>query len=45
MKDDFRAWLIEMAAHPSTYGVCAALARWAIGDRTGWRIDNMRYGA
>lgn len=38
MKDDFRAWLIEMAGHPATYGVCAALARWAIGDRAGgWR--------
>lgn len=38
MKDDLRYWLGEIAAHPATYGVFAALARWAIGDREGgWR--------
>lgn len=38
MKDDLRAALSEIAAHPVTYGICAALARWAIGDREGgWR--------
>lgn len=38
MRDDLRAWLAEMAAHPATYGIAAALARWAIGDRVGgWK--------
>ena len=38
MKDDLRAALAEIAAHPATYGIFAALARWAIGDRAGgWR--------
>lgn len=38
MKDEIRAWLSEMAAHPALYGVCAAIARWLIGDREGgWR--------
>ena len=27
--------LAEIAAHPATYGVAAALARWALGDRLG----------
>lgn len=35
---EIRTWLLEMAAHPATYGVVAAVARWSIGDRTGgWR--------
>jgi hypothetical protein len=38
MKEELRSALSEIAAHPATYGVFAALARWAIGDRTGgWR--------
>lgn len=38
MKDDVRGWLTELAAHPATFGLAAALARWAIGDREGgWR--------
>lgn len=38
MKDDLRAFLAEAASHPVTYGICAALARWAIGDKAGgWR--------
>lgn len=38
MKDDLRSFLAEIANHPATYGICAALARWAIGDRAGgWR--------
>lgn len=38
MKEDLRDWLLEVASHPATYGICAALARWAIGDREGgWR--------
>ena len=38
MKDDLRAALAEIASHPATYGIFAALARWAIGDRAGgWR--------
>lgn len=38
MKEDLRSILTDMAAHPATFGVCAALARWAIGDRAGgWR--------
>lgn len=38
MKDELRTWLAEMAAHPATYGIAAAVARWAIGDRAGgWR--------
>lgn len=35
MKDDIRQWLTELATHPVTFGVAAALARWAIGDRAG----------
>ena len=38
MRDDIRAWLTELATHPATYGLAAAIARWAIGDRAGgWR--------
>lgn len=38
MKDELRAFLSEVANHPATYGIFAALARWAIGDRVGgWR--------
>lgn len=38
VKEELRSALAEIAAHPATYGVVAALARWAIGDRTGgWR--------
>lgn len=38
MKGDLRAALSEIAAHPVTYGICAALSRWAVGDREGgWR--------
>lgn len=38
MKEELRSWLAEIAAHPATYGICAALARWAIGDKAGgWR--------
>ena len=38
MKDDIRQWLTEVAAHPATFGISAAIARWAIGDRAGgWR--------
>lgn len=38
MKDEFRAWAMDVATHPATYGLAAALARWAIGDRDGgWR--------
>ncbi|MES2958511.1 MAG: hypothetical protein V4792_09995 [Pseudomonadota bacterium] len=38
MKDEFRLWLSEIAAHPAAFGFVAALARWALGDRVGgWR--------
>ena len=32
MKDELRQWLLEIAAHPITYGLGAAIARWALGD-------------
>lgn len=35
MKDDLRALASEIAAHPATYGLAAAVARWVIGDREG----------
>jgi hypothetical protein len=35
MKDELRQVLSEIAAHPATYGIFAALARWWLGDRAG----------
>ena len=38
MKDEIRTFLSELAGHPATYGIGAAVARWALGDRAGgWR--------
>lgn len=38
MKDEIRLWMAEMAAHPFAFGIVAAIARWAIGDRVGgWK--------
>ena len=38
MKEDWRAVLAEIASHPATFGIFAALARWALGDRAGgWK--------
>lgn len=38
MKDELRIWLSEVASHPAMFGLGAALARWALGDRVGgWR--------
>ncbi len=38
MKDELRQALSEIAAHPASYGVGAAVARWWLGDREGgWR--------
>lgn len=38
MKDEFRQALTEIASHPATFGIFAALARWWLGDRVGgWR--------
>ena len=35
MREDFRQALQEIASHPATFGLTAALARWALGDREG----------
>ncbi len=35
MKDELRSLLNEIAAHPTTYGMAAAVARWMVGDREG----------
>lgn len=33
-----RDLLNELASHPASYGIAAAVARWLLGDRTGgWR--------
>lgn len=38
MKDEIHLFLAEVAAHPATFGLGAALARWWIGDRSeGWK--------
>lgn len=38
MKEEFQQALNEIAQHPATYGVFAAIARWWLGDRAGgWR--------
>jgi nitrate/nitrite transporter NarK len=38
MKDELRQALTEIAAHPATFGLFAAFARWWLGDRVGgWR--------
>ena len=35
MKDELRQALTDIAAHPATYGIFAAFARWWLGDRVG----------
>ena len=35
MRDDFRQALQDIATHPATFGLAAAIARWTIGDRVG----------
>lgn len=35
MKDELRQALTEVAGHPATFGVSAAIARWMLGDRKG----------
>lgn len=38
MKDDLRQALTEIASHPATFGISAAIARWWLGDAIGgWR--------
>lgn len=38
MKEELRQALSEIATHPATFGIFAALARWWLGDRAGgWR--------
>lgn len=35
MKDELRQALQEIASHPASFGVAAAVARWMLGDRSG----------